>query len=112
MIWSKDRSKSRWTFRGWLTAEKLVFMVARAMMPAQGLGLVNVVGGEQDGHALPVQGAQQIPDLPPGGRVQSDGGLVQHQDLRLLADGPCQQHPLLLPVGKGHKVSLRRVSII
>ena len=38
--------------------------------------------------------------------IQEGGGLVQHQQFRLLAQGPGQQHPLALAVADAVKIPL------
>jgi hypothetical protein len=46
------------------------------------VGLLQVLGGEQDGDAVGDQGADHVPDLAPAARVQAGGRLVQAQDRR------------------------------
>ena len=66
--------------------------------------------GHDDGDALLLgHGTQQRQQLQLVGHVQEGGGLVQHDELRLLADGPGQQNPLALAVGNGGEVPVRQV---
>ena len=69
------------------------------------LGQVDFVKRHDDGDALLLghapENAQQLQLVAD---VQKGGGFVQYDDLRLLADGPSQQHPLALAVGDGVEI--------
>src|SRR5215471_1216001 len=47
---------------------------------AQTLGFVHVVGGEQDGTAFLLEGADDVPELAAALRVEAGGGLVKKED--------------------------------
>jgi hypothetical protein len=54
---------------------------------AQGLGLFQVMGGEEHGGALGVEAAHQCPELLAQLHVDPCGGLVEHQDPRPVDQG-------------------------
>ena len=59
------------------------------------------MGHHDDGHALLlIQIGQGLVEVLGGGGVQAGNGLVQNQQLTSGAQGPGQQHPLLLPAGE------------
>ena len=49
---------------------------------AQLLGLVHVMGGQHEGHALLLEPEQPLPHQMPGLRVEARGGFVQQQQPR------------------------------
>src|SRR4051794_24093740 len=53
----------------------------------QGLGLVEVVGGEQDGLAQRLERADRLPGVPPRPRVKAGGRLVEEDQLRIADQG-------------------------
>jgi hypothetical protein len=67
---------------------------------AQLLGLVHVVGGQHQGHALVLEPVQPVPQHVPGLRVQSGGRLVQQQDLRVVDQRPGDRQPALHAAGQ------------
>ena len=54
--------------------------VLEVHLPARVLGDARLVGHQQDGLALPVQGLEQAQDLLAGGAVEISGRLVGQQD--------------------------------
>ena len=64
-------------------------------------GLRDIMGDHDDGDALlVVQLVHHIVQLIGDGGVQPGKGLIHKQQAAGGAQGPCQQHPLLLPAGK------------
>ncbi|GAB4007892.1 hypothetical protein GCM10029992_62820 [Glycomyces albus] len=55
---------------------------------AELLGLVHVVGGQQDRHALLLELEQALPHQVAGLRVQAGGGLVEEDQVGLVDQGP------------------------
>ena len=51
---------------------------------AEALGLLHVVGRVEDGHAALAQRVDRLEDGVAALRVDADGGLVEHQQLRLM----------------------------
>ena len=68
---------------------------------AQRVGLVEVVGREEHGHALGAQPAHLVPHVGAALRVQAGGRLVQEQDLRVVDDAQRDVHPPALTAGVG-----------
>ena len=68
---------------------------------AERVGLVEVVRGEEDGHALGAQPADLVPHVGPALRVEAGGRLVQEDDLRLVDDAERDVDPAALAAGVG-----------
>ena len=68
---------------------------------AQLLGLVEVVRGEQDRHAAGPQSGDRIEQLEADAGIETDGGLVQEEDLRVGQQraGDLEPPPLAAAVG-------------
>ena len=64
------------------------------------LGLVHEVGGEDDGHPVGAQLADQLPGGAAGLRVEPGGRLVEEDQLGAADDGHGQGQPLLLAAGE------------
>ena len=62
----------------------------------QVLGLVHVVGGEQDRLAELAEALDQLPGTPPGRRVEPGGRLVQEEQVRVADQPEGQVEPSLL----------------
>jgi hypothetical protein len=58
------------------------------------------VGAEEDGAAFGPELADEVADLPRGGRVEAAGRLVQEDDGRLVEDGARDREPLLHALGE------------
>ena len=80
---------------------------------AEPLGLLHVVGGVEDGEALAAQGLDALEDGVAALRVDADGRLVEHEELRPVqqADGDVGPalhaagvglDPVVGPVGQAH----------
>ncbi len=67
----------------------------------EGVRLLQVLGREQHGRALPGQGADHVPDVVPLGRIEARGGLVQVDDARAPDEGRCEVEPAPHPAGVG-----------
>jgi hypothetical protein len=69
---------------------------------AQALGLVEQVGGEDDGHpgAVPQPG-DQIEEVGPDARVEPDGRFVQEEDARTREQGAADLEPAALAAAVG-----------
>ena len=61
------------------------------------LGLLHVVGGQQDRLAGRVQLAEDLPQRDAALRVEAGGRLVEEQDLRSVEDRPGHHQPLCHP---------------
>ena len=73
-------------------------------------GLRDIMGDHDDGDALlVVQLVHHIVQLIGDGGVQPGKGLIHKQQAAGGAQGPCQQHPLLLPAGKLPVAAVRQV---
>ena len=59
------------------------------------LGLVHVVGGDHDGHALLGHGIDEVPEPAAADGIDAGGGLVQKKDLGPVHDGTAQGQSLL-----------------
>ena len=68
---------------------------------AERVGLVEVVGGEEDGHALVAQPAHLVPHVGAALRVEAGGRLVEEDDLRLVDDAERDVDPAPLAAGVG-----------
>ena len=69
---------------------------------AELLGLVEVVGGEQDRHARPgPQAGDEVEQLVADARVEADGGLVEEQHLRVGDQRPGDLEPAALAAAVG-----------
>ena len=69
--------------------------------PGPAEGAFQIVGHHDHRHAfLFVQIGQQLIEILGGCRIQAGDGLVQDQKPLCRAEGPCQQHPLLLASGE------------
>ena len=67
---------------------------------AELLGFFDVVGGQQDGALLAAQVQDEFVDFEAGLGVESGGGLVEEEDLRIVEHGERQGQALLLPAGE------------
>jgi hypothetical protein len=54
------------------------------------VGLIEVLGREQDRHALVAETPDYLPDLGPAGRVQASGRFVKEKDRRAADQAPSQ----------------------
>ena len=68
---------------------------------AERVGLVEVVRGEEDGHALVAQPADLVPHVRAALRVEAGGRLVEEDDLRLVDDAERDVDPAALAAGVG-----------
>src|SRR5207248_363772 len=64
--------------------------------PVEALGLVHVVGGDDDGGALPGETADDSPEQPACGGIDAGGRLVQEQHLRPVEHGAAECQALAL----------------
>ena len=71
---------------------------------AELVGLLEVLGGEEDGGAPAVDAADLVPHRQPAGRVEAGGGLVEEQHLGPVDEGRGQVEPPLHPA----RVALER----
>ena len=62
----------------------------------EGVGLFEVVGGEENGLSLSGQGANLLPEGAAGLDVHADGGLVEEDEVGVAADGEGEEEALLL----------------
>src|ERR1700733_4662068 len=76
---------------------------------AQLLGLVHVVGGQDQRDAALFEPEQPVPHHVPGLRVQAGGGLVQDQDVRVVDQRPGDGQPPLHAAGQRLDLVLRPV---
>src|SRR5580704_788393 len=67
---------------------------------AEALGLVGVVGDQQDGDAVVAQLLDEPPALPPGGRVEAGRQLVEDDEAGAADESEGDREPLLLPAGQ------------
>ncbi len=67
----------------------------------QRLGLLEVVRGQQDGRALRLQRADEVPELAPGLRVEAGRRLVEEQQLRTADDAQRDVEAAALTAGQG-----------
>ena len=58
------------------------------------LRLVEVVRGDEDGHAALREVADQVPEPPARHRIDAAGRLVEEHDRRLVQDGAAEGQPL------------------
>ena len=68
---------------------------------AERVGLVQVVRGDEDGHALAAQPADLVPHVRAALRVEAGGRLVEEDDLRLVDDAERDVDPAALAAGVG-----------
>ncbi|MDF3042397.1 MAG: hypothetical protein K0Q71_5103 [Thermomicrobiales bacterium] len=61
---------------------------------------IQLVGGEHHGHSLAVQLGEQVQDVVAGLDVDTGGGLVENEEVRLANQRARQEHPLLLSAGE------------
>lgn len=73
---------------------KHLAMIHNGDLLAQLVGLIHVVGGEEDGLPGGVELAQDLPKRQPALRVEPGGGFIEHQDGWAVHDGPCDHEPL------------------
>jgi hypothetical protein len=66
----------------------------------QGLGLLQVVGGEQHGAAVGHKGPEDLPQPVPGRQVQAAGRLVQDHQLGSPGEGQRHGQAALLAAGE------------
>ena len=62
----------------------------------EGVGLFEVVGGEEDGFAAGGEGADLLPEAAAGFDVEADGGLVEEDEVGVAAEGEGEEDALLL----------------
>src|SRR5215218_6484509 len=67
---------------------------------AEAGGLLHVVGGQHQRLALVRERPEPVPHEMPRLRVEARGGLVEHDDLRIVDEGPRDQEPALHPTGE------------
>ena len=63
---------------------------------SKGLGLRSVVGNEQHGYALLLQGAQQFMDAHLGLRIQTGGRLIHNEHIRIAGNNASNGRKTLL----------------
>ena len=68
-----------------------------------------MAGYEDGGLPLPVEGAQNLPELRHALRVQAVDGLVQDEKIRVVHQGQCQPQPLLHAQGECLELLFPRV---
>src|SRR4051794_27946051 len=66
----------------------------------QGLGLVEVMGGEQDGLAQRLERADRLPGVAPRRRVEAGRGLVEEDQLGVADQGQGEVQATQLPAGE------------
>ena len=74
---------------------------------AQEVGLFHVMGRQQHRAAFRLDGADQVPEVVAGLRIEAGGRLVQEQHLRVVDERDRQQQALQLPPGQLAVVALR-----
>ena len=67
---------------------------------AEALGLVHVMGGEDDGAAGALQVIHEVPEMPASLRIEAGGGLVEEQQLGIADQRAGHGQALLLAAGK------------
>jgi hypothetical protein len=67
---------------------------------AELLGFLHVVGGEDDGAALLLEGVDEIPEVTAGLGVEAGGGLVEEEQFGVAEEGAGHGEALLLAAGK------------
>src|SRR5215207_1205102 len=67
---------------------------------AEAGGLLHVVGGEHKRLALARERPEPVPHEMPRLRVEARRGLVEHDDLRVVDEGPRDKEPALHPAGE------------
>src|ERR1035441_2503016 len=67
---------------------------------AELFGLVHVMRGQQNAAALQLESFDQLPKLAAGLRIETGGGLVQEQKVRIAYQRASQRQPLFLPSGE------------
>ena len=70
------------------------------------LGLLDIVGGEDDGDASGPQGPDHLPHVPSEFDIDPRRGLVQEQDGGLVAERLGDHHPPLHAPGQGHDLGV------
>ena len=73
----------------------------------QPLGLVHVVGHQDDGDPAVADVLDQLPGVAAGLRVQAGGHLIQHRDPGITDERQRDRDPLLEPAGQGLVVVVR-----
>src|SRR3546814_4446145 len=68
--------------------------------------LLDVVGGQDDGDAAFAQAADHLPHVAAQLDVDPGGGLVQEEDLRLVAERLGDHHPPLHAAGQRHDLGV------
>src|SRR6185312_3178720 len=76
----------------------------------QVLGLVHVVGGEEDGLAERLQALDHVPSLTAGGRVEAGGRLVEEDQVGVADDPDRHVDPPFLTAGQGADASVALVA--
>src|SRR5438128_2560337 len=84
---------------GWLHRQDRAMVHDRDPV-AEGLSLIHVVGGEDNGPPLGTDGLRQLPEVPSGLWIEAGRRLVEKKDLRLVHKGGRDAEPLLLATGQ------------
>src|SRR5579862_1480091 len=58
-------------------------MIDNRQTIAQALSFIHVMSGEQDGAAIALKGANDVPKLATTLRIESGGGLIEKQNFRI-----------------------------
>ena len=83
-----------------LTALSAAERKRNAAIALQLVGLAEVVGGDEDAHALGHELVHGLPEQASAQRIHAAGGLVQEEDPGAVQGGRGQGHPLPLTPGK------------
>ena len=84
-------------------------MVDDGQPPAEPVGLLHVVRGEDDGDAAALQRGDGVPQHAAGLRVEAGGGLVEEQHARVVHERARDHRPLLHAAGQGQRLRPRLV---
>src|ERR1051326_8126414 len=66
----------------------------------EAFGLVHVVRGDENGAATGLEGAQDVPDVPPRLRIESGRRLVEEEQFRIADERTGNRESLLLAAGE------------
>src|SRR5262249_30551023 len=67
---------------------------------AQALSLIHVMSGQHDGSALGTEGAEDVPELPAGLRIQTGGRLIEEEQIRIADQSASDRQALTLSSGE------------